>query len=103
MMSAYYTCQVTLILLGPLLTAATSTSQYGVDKSFHRNHHGEIIIPASHIKGKLRMALEELAPFFPENARPDVAAWFGSRSDQEAKSYAPMAGMLRFSDFYFAE
>ena len=71
-MIATYSCRIRLTVLGPFLTAATGPDRYGVDKSFHRDHLGRLVIPRSHIKGRLRAALEELdasLPFLPRRQR----------------------------------
>ncbi|MBN1145606.1 MAG: hypothetical protein JXA78_00010 [Anaerolineales bacterium] len=92
-----YLSNVSLVVLGPFITAATGTVTYGLHKSFHRDYKGRLVIPASHIKGKLRMALEELAehcedildiPFDQLLGRPSVE-----------NSYDPLSGNLKFTDF----
>lgn len=95
-MTQRYSCKITLIVLGPFLTAATGPDQYGVDKSAHRDHTGRLVIPASHLKGKLRSALEELQPFFDAADRPDLKALLGAPSAEG--SYEPLPAALRFSD-----
>ncbi|MCP4164946.1 MAG: hypothetical protein GY759_03510 [Chloroflexi bacterium] len=95
-MMQLYATKLILTILGPFLTAATATESYGVDKSFHRNYKGELTIPASHVKGKLRMAFMELEPYFGENSGPDLVHWFGKPSEEN--QYTPELGMLRFSD-----
>ncbi|MEW5985003.1 MAG: RAMP superfamily CRISPR-associated protein [Chloroflexota bacterium] len=95
-----YVVQVSLTILGPFLTAATGPDTYGLQKSFFRDHQDRLTIPASHIKGKLRMALEELDAFSDDSLVIDVARWFGERSDaQDPGSYEPSPGLLEFSDF----
>ena len=95
-MTKRYTCKITLIVLGPFLTAATGPDRYGVDKSAHRDHMGRLVIPASHLKGKLRSALEELEPCFDDAERPDLNALFGAESAEG--SYEPLPAALRFGD-----
>lgn len=91
-----YTCRITLIVLGPFLTAATGPDRYGVDKSAHRDFNERLVIPASHLKGKVRSALEELDPFFEDADRPDLKALFGSPSAEG--SYEPIPAALHFTD-----
>jgi len=91
-----YTCRITLVVLGPFLTAATGPDRYGVDKSAHRDFNDNLVIPASHLKGKLRSALEELNPFFEDANRPDLKALFGTPSAEG--SYEPIPAALHFTD-----
>lgn len=95
-MTQRYTCKINLIVLGPFLTAATGPDRYGVDKSAHRDHSDQLVIPASHLKGKLRSSLEELDPFFDPADRPDLKAFFGASS--AAGSYEPLPAAVHFSD-----
>lgn len=99
-MTQRYTCMINLIVLGPFLTAATGPDRYGVDKSAHRDHMGQLVIPASHLKGKLRSSLEELDPFFDPAERPDLKALFGARSAEG--SYEPLPATVHFSDLVSA-
>lgn len=95
-MTQHYTCMINLIVLGPFLTAATGPDRYGVDKSAHRDHMERLVIPASHLKGKLRSSLEELENFFDPDDRPDLNLLFGEPSAEG--TYAPLPAILRFSD-----
>ncbi|NUO82426.1 hypothetical protein HUU05_20315, partial [candidate division KSB1 bacterium] len=112
-----YSAQIAMTVLGPLLTASTGVEQYGLQRAFHRNSRNEPVIPASHIKGKLRVALEELATTeivqTEESASSEtlekskygianqITKWFGRRSDDnpQEQGYEPAPGMLYFSDF----
>jgi len=100
-MTQHYTCTINLIVLGPFLTAATGPDRYGVDKSAHRDHTERLVIPASHLKGKLRSSLEELALFFEDSDSPDLNALFGARSPEG--SYEPLPAALRFGDLVCEE
>jgi len=91
-----YACAISLVVLGPFLTAATGPDRYGVDKSAHRNHSEQIVIPASHLKGKLRSSLEELEPFFDPVDKFDLKELFGTKSDEG--SYEPLPATLHFGD-----
>ena len=95
-MSKHYTCKVHLTILGPLLTAATGPDRYGVTKSSHCDHSGRIVVPASHIKGKIRSSLEELEQFFDPDDRPNLSRLFGEPSAEG--TYVPLPAILRFSD-----
>ena len=56
--------QIDLTLRGPILAKSTSPSHFGFDAAFARvefgKHSGSPCIPATHIKGKIREAMEEL-------------------------------------------
>jgi hypothetical protein len=55
-----------------------------------------LVIPASHLKGKLRSSLEELDPFFDTIERPNLKALFGTKSAEG--SYEPLPAMVHFND-----
>lgn len=88
-----YSSEITLFIKGPFLTATVSDT-YGINKTFHRNYEGNFAILASHIKGKLRMALEELEQSINQQT---FTKMFGSPT--EKGSYNPETGDLEFSDF----
>lgn len=94
-----YILPVSLTLFGPFLTTSTGPESYGLQKAFHRDHQGRPVIPASHVKGKLRMALEELEQSNSPLLKIDVLQWFGKESADN--SYEPIAGTLKFSDFVY--
>jgi len=91
-----YTCRINLVVLGPFLTAATGPDSYGVDKSAHRDHRNQIVIPASHFKGRLRSSLEELESFFEPVNQFDLKEVFGAKSAEG--SYEPLPAALHFGD-----
>ena len=99
-----YTSHLELTVKGPLLTARTGSTSYGLDKAFHRNSDGKPAIPASHVKGKLRMALEELEAVGPPPPEMEIVRLFGERSKAEdgdrnvEDNYEPRRGLLNFSD-----
>lgn len=95
-MTQRYTCAISLIVLGPFLTAATGPDRYGVDKSAHRDYLKQLVIPASHLKGKLRSSLEELEPFFDPADHFDLKELFGAKSGKG--SYEPIPAILHFRD-----
>ena len=91
-----YTCAISLIVLGPFLTAATGPDGYGVGKSAHRDYLKRLVIPGSHLKGKLRSSLEELEPFFDPADQFDLKELFGTKSYEG--SYEPLPATFRFGD-----
>ena len=92
-----YNLQIKLTIMGPFLTAASSSDTYGLDKSFHRGPDDRPAIPGSHIKGKLRMALEELKNNADGAYFTELNSWFGQPSAEN--SYEPAPGQLHFSSF----
>ncbi|MEW6717617.1 MAG: RAMP superfamily CRISPR-associated protein [Chloroflexota bacterium] len=94
-----YQIPITLTILGPFLTAATGPEAYGMDKAFHRDGKNNLVIPDRHIKGKLRMALEELSGVAIKGATIDLETWFGTLSEEE--SYEPVPGLFSFTQFRF--
>ena len=95
-MNNHYHITITLKVLGPFLTSAVNPQEYGVDRWFFRNEQGALTIPASHFKGKLRMALEELAELGDFVRGEDIDRWFGRPSGDERGHYEPRPGKLRF-------
>lgn len=94
-----YSAAVSVTIRGPFLTAATGAESYGLDKSAYRNARDELAIAGTHLKGRLRMALEQLAPHLPASLTLDLADWFGAESDEGA--YTPNPARLRFSDLIY--
>ena len=97
---------IRLTILGPFMSAATGSSVYGLHRAFHRDARGQILIPQSHIKGKLRMALqeslelEEIAKALGPIRTPSLSSLLGRPS--QAGAYEPETGLLRFTDFRFS-
>jgi len=96
-MTKKYVSNVSLTLVGPVLTAATGPVSYGLQKSFHRDHQDRPTIPSSHIKGKLKMALGEIAAYSGSSVEVDMTRLFGEPSAEGR--YEPVPGILKFSDF----
>lgn len=95
-----YQVPITLTILGPFLTAATGPQVYGMDKAFHRDGNNRPIIPDRHVKGKLRMALEELSELTGADLVMDISAWFGTKSeDGDYGEYDPAPGTMNFTHF----
>ncbi len=99
-MMARYSSDLTLTILGPFLTSGGGVESYGLDRTFRRNRHNRPVIPASHIKGKLRMAVEELETVVSSELKKalnlDIVDLFGKETGEGV--YVPEAGMLRFTD-----
>lgn len=89
--------EIRLTILGPFLTATASPEVYGLQKAFYRGPDRQPALPGSHVKGKLRMALDELLSTGVSGLSIDKKDWFGDESSEQ--SYAPVPGRLRFSDF----
>lgn len=97
-----YNISITLTILGPFLTSATASATYGVNKVFYRDGIGSVVIPSSHVKGKVRSALEEISRTTGGNISMDfIDTWFGVPHDDG--SYAPRRGLLHFSKFRWEE
>jgi hypothetical protein len=92
-----YTLNIKLTVLGPFLTAATSSEVYGLDKAFFRTPAGNVAVPGSHVKGKLRMALHELNAMQAIDPPVDLEALFGQSSPEG--TYAPARGLVQFTAF----
>lgn len=92
-MRSQYRMDVTLTLLGPILTRGGMTPEPGVDAPAARDAAGRPMLPFSLIKGKLRDAFRDLRP----GNDPEVDDWFGEGS--RGKAPDPERGRLRFTDF----
>ncbi len=92
-----FTLDIKLTVLGPFLTAATSSEVYGLDKAFYRTAGGTVAVPGSHAKGKLRMALHELNALNVIQPPVQLDILFGQPSPEG--SYDPARGLLQFTAF----
>ena len=92
-MALYFKMEVSLKIQAPFLCSATGPKSWGIDLSFNRNHEGDLSIPKSHIKGKLKEAWRELQKI--EALSIDINHWLGKSSG----NYAPHRGLMIFSDF----
>jgi len=96
-MALYFKIKISLKIQAPFLCSATGPRNWGIDLSFNRNHEGELSIPKSHIKGKLKEAWRELQK--TEALSIDINHWLGKSSGDDADNYAPHRGLMIFSDF----
>lgn len=96
-MALYFKIKISLKIQAPFLCSATGPRSWGIDLSFNRNHEGELSIPKSHIKGKLKEAWRELQK--TEELSIDINHWLGKSSGDDAGNYAPHRGLMIFSDF----
>ena len=97
-MALYFKMEVSLKIQSPFLCSATGPKSWGIDLSFNRNHKGELSIPKSHIKGKLKEAWSELQKTGALSS-VDINHWLGKGSGDDAGNYAPHRGLIIFSDF----
>ncbi len=93
-MRTHYCLDVTLTLIGPILTRGGQSPPPGIDAPMARDGCGRFMLPFSLIKGKVLDAFRELRP-----GDPDVADWLGKPSRDANDDYAPDRGRLRFGDF----
>jgi hypothetical protein len=93
---------VTLELVGPVLTQATVAGGFGLDATVARIDN-RLCLPYTLVKGRLRQAFEELNDLFTDTPKPfPVAHWFGSESGSQTngdEKVDPIRGTLSFSDF----
>lgn len=94
---------VNLTLAGPILTAGSTFSRWGLDSVFYRDWRQNYALPGSLVRGKLREAMRTLISL-TSSSLLTVEQWFGSASGERqnlAESYAPRRGLLKVSDFIF--
>lgn len=96
-MKTAYQMNITLAIKAPFLTSGGADPKNSqLDSVCYRNSRDKIVIPKSHIKGKLREAMKDLAD---ANALPGISieTLFGEELDDG--SFKPMRASLVFSDF----
>ncbi|MDM8539456.1 hypothetical protein QUF90_00070 [Desulfococcaceae bacterium HSG9] len=94
---------VILTVAGPILTAGSTYSGWGLDAVFYKDWQRNYALPGSLIRGKLREAMTNIMSVSPSDSF-NVKQWFGEKSsDREgaAESYAPHRGILKLSDFIY--
>lgn len=94
-MRTHFRLDVTLTLIGPILTRGGHSPPPGIDAPMARDGCGRFMLPFSLIKGKVRDAFRDLRPAND----PEVVDWLGRPSGDTDHDYAPDRGRLRFGDF----
>ncbi len=89
--------EVTLTIEGPFLCTATGTSQWGIDATFTRDFNDEVVIMASHIKGKLRESWRELQSVESSGFCLDLDHLLGKENSDGY--FEPERGSLQISRF----
>ena len=88
---------IKLTIRGPLLTKDSHPAGYGVDAPFFQRD-GALVIPGTHVEGKLREAFAELAAFAGSGITKErIAALMGAET--WTGDLAPARGRLHFGDF----
>ncbi len=94
-MKTHHRLDVTLTLLGPILTRGGMMAEPGIDAPLARDGFRRPMLPFSLIKGKIRDAFRALLPA----SDPRVDAWLGKIGTPRVAD----RGQLRFSDFVTGE
>lgn len=91
---------VSLTLIGPVLTQTSSAPAYGVDAPMAKSRDGRYYLPGTLVKGRLRQAWEELHDIL-EITNNDIEKHLGSKSGnrQDGAAVASGRGAMQFSDF----
>ncbi len=92
---------IVLRIEGPVLTRATAVARVGLDAPFLRNADGNLCIPGTLVKGRLRDAWRELEPCWP-GAPPEADLLLGRDpygDDPIAARPDRQIGRLEFSDW----
>jgi hypothetical protein len=89
--NTHHRLDVTLTLLGPILTHGNVPAEPGIDAPMARDSMGNFVLPYSLVKGKILDTLRDLRP------ADFVSRWLGQPSADGG--YDPDRGRLRFSDF----
>lgn len=111
-MNKTHELKITLHIREPFITGTGTDSARGIDQMFARDWQGQIILPGSHVKGKLREAFDGLKPTgLLEEEETDRLLGRGAdtlkESNNQEREVAPepepkahqLRGKLNFSDF----
>lgn len=96
---------IKLIIQGPVLSAGETFSNWGMDTSFYRDHSGRLALPGSHVRGKLKEALNDILSM-EEVSDNLLNKWFGRQSHKETGNrefYFPHRGTLKITDFLLSD
>jgi RAMP superfamily len=94
---------IILTVAGPVFTAGSSFSNWGLDATFYRDWRQNYALPGSLVRGKLRESME-LIESQTNAGYLSVQRWFGIASgneDDKSEPYVPHRGILKVSDFIF--
>ena len=89
---------IELTVKGPFITKSSSPGEYGIDSVAARDRSGTPYIAGTHLTGKLREALKELADIGSGPAQVEIDGWFGKESEPTGDN-APIRKRVRFDDF----
>lgn len=92
------TLDVSMQVKGPLVSGASAAGAFGVDLPFAQDHQKRYYIPWSHIKGRLREALDRIGHLIGAR-QEDLVDWLG-RESQPQSADTPERGRFLFSDFH---
>ncbi|MBN2093060.1 hypothetical protein JW964_25780 [candidate division KSB1 bacterium] len=95
-MNQYYSLHVSLFLKTPLLSSGGEDATHGISRMFFRNAEDQIVLQGSHVKGKLREAMEEITAL-GKWGESDINSWFGPKTEDDPIQLN--RARLQFSDF----
>ena len=102
------TLQMTLGFDGPVLTAGVGAHRVGLDAEMRRDSAGRTMIPGSHVRGRIREALEELLlmadptnDFDHSTTAHDASAWIFGRP--QARTEPKLTSLLQVDDLILGE
>jgi len=97
-MNQSYELQVKLTLKAPLISSGGGDVTRGWNRIFYRNSDGKLALQGSHVKGKLREAINELTKMNVVKS-VNIDELFGKKNDDG--QYLPETASLHFTDFLF--
>ncbi len=100
-MNQHYDLQVSLYLKAPLLSSGGEDAARGLSRRFFRNAQDQLVLPGSHVKGKLKEALRELLPLLKQWSESDLDSWFGKDTEDHPTHVQHVR--LHFSDFILGQ
>jgi len=98
-MNRSYELKVKLTLKAPLISSGGGDVTRGWNRIFYRNSDGKLALQGSHVKGKLREAINELTKMNIVKS-VNVDELFGKENG--AGQYLPETAALLFTDFLYA-
>ena len=85
----YLQIPITLTLFGPILTESSAAGEPGIDSPVARNAGGDVILPFSLVKGRVRQSWDELSN---QSRAANAEEWFGGGSGKTTGNCASGTG-----------
>ena len=102
-MNQQYELTVSLTIKGPIISSGGGDAMRGLNRVFSCNAEDQPVLRGSHVKGKLREAMQELSTALP-GGHCDLDALFGKeQNNDDSASDNPQRASVQISDFTLSE